>query len=314
MHDIFGGSLQSAPIQSSGHQSLTQHGSQHHGALQQDIFGGIFLSASASTQHSFTQVVPHLHGTIQNTSLQTLNPPGGALVTTSNAVALHPTCAFRRRLLLADNDLEDELNRYFYVNHGSDLFRLQVGDPTSYHYPTFGLAQFPQLPNSVSDEDRQHFLQELQRTYTLPSPFPATGRLPSLFANIQHLVLNLELPPCDAPLRSTGFRDWMHRSIDKFCSVVIKSTIAEFPKIKNLDLLIAGDTKSHEKDRMVLRYWRCAPIMEENGFTFGHAELGLLEMEIRLWLMGEFVGKEGPEAPEVRIVVHVPQHCSQTKW
>jgi hypothetical protein len=106
----------------------------------------------------------------------------------------------------------------------------------------------------------------------------------------------------------------MRRSISRFCSIVIKSTIAKFPNIKNLDLQIAGDIKRREGDRMVLRHWRYAPIREENGVTFGHAELGLLEMEIRLWTMGEFLGKDGAEGPEVRIVVHVPQQYSQTKW
>lgn len=106
----------------------------------------------------------------------------------------------------------------------------------------------------------------------------------------------------------------MHRSIDEFCSIVVKSTIAEFPSLKNLDLLVAGITKLRDNERMVLRHYRCASIRVENGVTFGHAELGLLELEVRLWIMSEFMGKDGPEGPEVRIVVHVPQHYSQTKW
>jgi hypothetical protein len=311
---IFGGSFPQAPSQPVGHQTLTQHGPQQHGALHSNIFGGSFQSTSAPAQQNFTHTIPQPHGTNQTTGPRAFNPPVGTLANNSYTVALHSTSAIPRRLLPADTDSDDGNGRYFYVNHGSDFFRLQVGDPTSYHYPVFSIAQFPQLLNSVSDEDRRVYLQELQRTYTVPSPFPASSRLPGLFANIQHLVLNLELPPCHAPLRSSGFRSWMRRNIDKFCSITVKSTIAKFPKIKNLDLLIAGDIKRGENDRMVLRHWRYAPIREENGITFGHAELGLLEMEIRLWMMGEFMGKNGPEGPEVRIVVHVPQHYSQTKW
>jgi hypothetical protein len=106
----------------------------------------------------------------------------------------------------------------------------------------------------------------------------------------------------------------MRTSVEDFCSIVIKSTIAKFPNIKNLDLLIAGDIRRGENDQMVLRHWRRAPIREENGVTFGHAELGLLEMEIRIWMLREYMGKHGPEGPEIRIVVHLPQHYSRTKW
>ena len=111
-----------------------------------------------------------------------------------------------------------------------------------------------------------------------------------------------------------GFRLWLQRQTKTFCEVIIKSTIAKFPKVKNLDLLVDGDFTRRANDTMVLRHYRQAPIQEENGITFGHAELGLLEMEIRVWMMCEYMGKNGPEGPEVRIVTLVPQHYSQTKW
>ncbi len=310
---IFSGGVQPIPGQSSGHQNFTQYSSPNHGASQMSMFGGNFPSTSASVQQSFAQTSPQVHGMNQSTVLQTWSPHGSASATTSTALSLRATRAIQRPMRLANSQSTFRPSRYFYVNYGSDFFRLQVGY-TSYAYPAFSLAQFPQLPNSVSDEDRRCYLFELQRTYTLPKPFPATGRLPGLFANIRHLVLSLKLPPCHAPLRSPGFRGWMRTSVEDFCSIVIKSTIAKFPNIKNLDLLIAGDIRRGENDQMVLRHWRRAPIREENGVTFGHAELGLLEMEIRIWMLREYMGKHGPEGPEIRIVVHLPQHYSRTKW
>jgi hypothetical protein len=61
---------------------------------------------------------------------------------------------------------------------------------------------------------------------------------------------------------------------------------------------------------MVLRNFRQSPIQEEDGITFGHAELGLIEREIRVWMMNEYMGKNGPEGPEIRIVVYMPKRYS----
>jgi hypothetical protein len=217
---------------------------------------------------------------------------------------------------MAHEDSDGDTGRYFYVNPGSDLFKLQVGEPTGYCYPTFTIAQYPHIFTSLSVEDRQSYLQDLQQAYTAPAPFPDSCRLPHFFAKVQHLVINLELAPCLAPMRSDGFRNWLHTETTTFCETTIKSTIAKFSKVKNLDLAIEGDfrRRTWAKDEMSLRHFRQAPIREENGVEFGQAELGLLEMEIRVWIMNEYMGKHGPEGPEVRIVVHVPRQYSQTKW
>jgi hypothetical protein len=296
---IYGGSHQTtAP----GGQSVTHNTSQY-----QSPYGGSFHSTSQGQQNS-TQYSSQPHTTGQITTVQAFNPPAGAVA----AFVLHLSHP-QRRLLPAD-DTDDDSDRYFYVNPGSDCFKLQVGTATRYHYPTYVLTQFPQILTSVSDEGRSAYLQHMQQAYTTPTPFPGPGRLPDFLSNIQHLAVNLELAPCHATMRSDGFRIWLHRQTKDFCEVIVKSTIAKFPKLKNLDFLVEGDFTHRANDRMVLRHYKRAPIQEGNGINFGHAELGLLEMEIRVWMMSEYMGKHGPEGPEVRIVVLVPQHHSQTKW
>jgi hypothetical protein len=305
----YGGNLQSISM---GPQNATQNGSQH-----QSIFGGSFQSTPVGQQVT-VQNGPHSNST--NQTIQFFNPSSALTAFTSTAgssiAVVLQHFRTQRRLLIADEDSEDDTVRYFYVNPGSDLFKLQVGEPTGYCYPTFTIAQYPHILTSVSVEDRQSYLQDLQQAYTAPAPFPDSFRLPDFFAKIQHLVINLELAPCLAPMRSDGFRNWLHTETATFCETTIKSTIAKFPKVKNLDLVIEGDfrRRTWAKDEMVLRHFRQAPIREENGVEFGQAELGLLEMEIRVWIMSEYMGKHGPEGPEVRIVVHVPRQYSQTKW
>jgi hypothetical protein len=295
----YGGSHQTtAP----GGQSVTHNTSQY-----QSPYGGGFHSTPQGHQTS-TQYTSQPHTTGQLTTVQAFNPPAGAIP----AIVLH--LRHPRRRLLPANDTDDGSDRYFYVNPGSDCFKLQVGPATRYHYPTYVLTQFPQILTPVSDEDRSVYLQQIQQAYTAPTPFPGPGRHPDFLSNIQHLALNLELAPCHATMRSDGFRIWLHRQTKDFCEVIVKSTIAKFPKLKNLDFLVEGNFTRRANDRMVLRHYKRAPIQEENGIDFGHAELGLLEMEIRVWMMSEYMGKHGPEGPEVRIVVLVPQHHSQTKW
>jgi hypothetical protein len=107
----------------------------------------------------------------------------------------------------------------------------------------------------------------------------------------------------------------LHIETANFCETTIKSALEKFPNVKNLDLLIEGDstcqTRAH--DKMVLRHFKKAPIQEENGIQFGQAELGLLEMEIRVWIISQYMGKHGPEGPEVRIVVQLPRSLSESR-
>lgn len=304
---MYGGSHQTTAL---GGPSVTHNTSQY-----QSPYGGSFQSTPPGQQNS-TQHSSQPHTTGQLTTVQAFNPPAGAVAAsvafaghTSTAVVLHHNHP-QRRALPADDDSD----RYFYVNPGSDCVKLQVGTATRYHYPTYVLTQFPQILTPVSDEGRSAYLQHMQQAYTAPTPFPGPGRLPDFLSNIQHLAVNLELAPCHATMRSDGFRIWLQRQTKDFCEVIVKSTIAKFPKLKNLDFLVEGDFTHRANDRMVLRHYKQAPIQEENGINFGHAELGLLEMEIRVWMMSEYMGKHGPEGPEVRIVVLVPQHYSQTKW
>ena len=320
-HSIFGGSFQSAPV---GQHNTTQAGQ------QQSIFGGSFQLAPVG-QHNATQaqsvfggnlqsahtgqqlIGPYSHVVGQGITLQLTNPAAGFNAPSANLANVTNTVVQNNqpRLLSVDDNTDDDSDRYFYVNPGSDCFKLQVGARTGCNYPTYSLTRFPQLVNTVSDEDRQTYLQLTQRAYVLPTQFPAPGRLPKFLGEIYHLAINLELAPCHAPMRSDGFKIWLQDQTKTFCEVVIKSTLKKFRGVKHLDLLIeeASHTRpSHALDRMVFRYFRQAHIQEEDGITFGHAELGLLEREIRLWMMSEYMGKNGCEGPDVRIVVHVPEY------
>ncbi|KAE9381643.1 hypothetical protein N431DRAFT_490974 [Stipitochalara longipes BDJ] len=308
-HSHHGGSMQS--------NAVGQHNGVHHGTQQQNIFGGSFQPAPAGQQPT-SQIGPPSHVVGQVTTMQIFNPSASTLTAfaaltniTNAAISNNPQP--RQRLLPVGDDTNDGSDRYFYVNPRSDLFKLQVGARTGYNYPTYGLTRFPHILTPINDEDRQAYMQHIQQTYALPTAFPASGRLPNFLAGIQHLVLNLELAPCHAPMRSDGFRTWLHDQTKKFCEVIINSTIKKFRSVKNLDLLIERASYSrpaHAHDQMVLRHFRQAPIQQEDGITFGHAELGLLEREIRVWMMSEYMGKNGPEGPEVRIVVHMPNHYS----
>lgn len=300
----YGGSFQSAPR---GQPNNFQLGSQ-----QQSIFGGSF--------HSTPVVQPNTsQSTTTNQLAQTSNPydslaPGMVSATSLTVVPLNLVRA-RRRMRMLDDDTDDVVDKYFYINTGCDYFQLQIGEPTGYSYPTYRLTQFPYTLTPVSAETRQAHLQALQQAYTRPTSFPQAIKLPGLFEHIQHLLLNLELAPCLAPMRSAGFKRWLHIETANFCETTIKSTLEKFPNVKNLDLLIERDStcQTQAHDKMVLRHFKKAPIQEENGIQFGQAELGFLEMEIRVWIMSQYMGKHGPEGPEVRIVVHLPRNLSESR-
>lgn len=217
----------------------------------------------------------------------------------------------RRLLLMAEAEVTS--SRYFYINLRSEYFKLQIGRTSTYHYPTYSISQYPQLLRPSPLAERQGILQALQQSYELPSPIPRSDKLPDCFLEIEHLVLDLRLPPCHAELLSDGFKSWLEVESRFFCQTVVKPTIKKFPALKHLDLLIEGNAAPQADDRMVLRNWRDATIQDGNGLDFGHPELGLLEMEINLWMLSEYQGKNGYEGPKVRIVVHVPQRCSKTK-
>jgi hypothetical protein len=300
----YGGSFQSAP---GGQPNNLQRGSH-----QQSIFGGSFHSNSVGQQNAS-------HSNTTNQLGQTFNPYGGLAPVigsaTSSTVVLLNHVRASLRMRMPDGDTDDDIDKYFYINTGSDYFKLRIGEPTAYSYPTYRLTQFPHTLTPVSAETRQVLLQDLQQAYATPTSFPQAIKLPGLFAHIQHLLLKLELAPCLAPMRSDGFKRWLHIETANFCETTIKSTLVMVPNVKNLDLLIEGDstcrTQAHEK--MVLRHFKKAPIQEENGIQFGQAELGLLEMEIRVWIMSQYMGKHGPEGPEVRIVVRLPQSLSESR-
>jgi hypothetical protein len=300
----YGGSFQSAP---GGQPNNLQFGSH-----QQSIFGGSFQSNPVGQQTAS-------HSNTTNQLAQMFNPYGGLAPVmgsaTSSTVVLLNHVRARLRMRMPDGDIDDAIDKYFYINTGSDYFKLQIGEPTAYSYPKYRLTQFPYTLTPVSAETRQVLLQDLQRTYATPTSFPQAIKLPGLFAHIQHLILKLELAPCLAPMRSDGFKRWLHIETANFCETTIKSTLMMFPNVKNLGLLIDGDspcrTQTHEK--MVLRHFKKAPIQEENGIQFGQAELGLLEMEIRVWIMSQYMGKHGPEGPEVRILVQLPQSLSESR-
>jgi hypothetical protein len=214
---------------------------------------------------------------------------------------------------MAQDNHEDDSGRYFFINLGSEYFMLRIGAGPPSNYPKYSIAQYPHLLSPLSDVTRQSILAQLDQFYIAPSPIPEPGRLPDFFSEIQHLVLGLKLRPCLAELRSAEFKSWLVKETKKFCERIVKPTVAKFKTLKHLDLLIEGDAKPRADDRMVLRHWRDASIQDGNGLDFGHAELGLLEMEINLWMMSEYMGKNGPEGPHVRIVVYIPQQCSKTK-
>ncbi|KAN0122331.1 hypothetical protein V8E51_000657 [Hyaloscypha variabilis] len=335
--NIFGGNFQPASV---GHHNVAQ-GSQHQSAFggsfqpapashhnaaqgnQQNVVGGSLQPASIG-QQPISQISSLSHGA----GLTLVIHPSPAYhagfaapantmnalvpVTTTNTAVSHNPLP-QQRLITVDDETDDDFDRYFYVNPGRDIFKLQVGAPTGYNYPTYSLTCFPNTLTPISDEGRQAYMQRMQQAYTLPTPFPAPGRLPGFLARIKHLVINLELAPCNAPMRSAGFWTWLHGQTKKFCEVIIKSTIKRFQGVRHLDLLIDRASHSrpiHAYDQMVLRNFRQAPIQEEDGITFGHAELGLIEREIRVWMMSEYMGKNGPEGPDIRIVVYMPKRYS----
>ena len=215
---------------------------------------------------------------------------------------------------------QNAIPRYFYLNTAFDIFHLQIGTAVDHIFPTYVLPP-PGQPGvirsdrSLTEDERQREISRLNHGTFVAPPFPHIGKIPALFKKIKHLALNFSLPTCPHPYSSKLYQNWVEVEIKKFLDGHVKTTTEHFEALRNIDLVVKrdyGTEKKHKDEKSDFKNWRDIPIRMSDGVTFGYIEFAYVEREIRLWFMGEFLGKND-EAPEWRLVVKVPDSSQATK-
>jgi hypothetical protein len=215
---------------------------------------------------------------------------------------------------------QNAMPRYFYLNTAFDIFHLQIGTAVNHIFPTYVLPP-PGQPGvirsdrSLTEDERQREISRLNHGTFVAPPFPHIGKIPALFKKIKHLALNFSLPTCPHPYSSKLYQNWVEVEIKKFLDEHVKTTTGHFKALRNIDLVVRRDydtEKKHKDEKSDFRNWRDIPIRMSDGVTFGYIEFAYMEREIRMWFMGEFLGKND-EAPEWRLVVKVPDSSQATK-
>jgi hypothetical protein len=210
--------------------------------------------------------------------------------------------------------------RYFYLNTAFDIFHLQIGTAVDHIFPTYVLPP-PGQPGmirsdrSLTENERQREISRLNHGTFVAPPFPQIGKIPAFFKKIKHLALNFSLPTCPHPYSSKLYQNWVEAEIKKFLDGHVRTTTEHFEALRNIDLVVKrdyGTEKKHKDEKSDFKNWRDIPIRMSDGVTFGYIEFAYVEREIRLWFMGEFLGKND-EAPEWRLVVKVPDSSQATK-
>jgi hypothetical protein len=168
---------------------------------------------------------------------------------------------------------------------------------------------------SLTENERQREISRLNHGTFVAPPFPQIGKIPAFFKKIKHLALNFSLPTCPHPYSSKLYQNWVEAEIKKFLDGHVRTTTEHFEALRNIDLVVKrdyGTEKKHKDEKSDFKNWRDIPIRMSDGVTFGYIEFAYVEREIRLWFMGEFLGKND-EAPEWRLVVKVPDSSQATK-
>jgi hypothetical protein len=215
---------------------------------------------------------------------------------------------------------QNAMPRYFYLNTAFDIFHLQIGTAVDHIFPTYVLPS-PGQPGvirsdrSLTEDERQREISRLNHGTFVAPPFPHIGKIPALFKKIKHLALNFSLPTCPHPYSSKLYQNWVEVEIKKFLDGHVKTTTEHFEALRNIDLVVKrdyGTEKKHKDEKSDFKNWRDIPIRMSDGVTFGYIEFAYVEREIRMWFMGEFLGKND-EAPGWRLVVKVPDSSQATK-
>ncbi|KAJ5032565.1 uncharacterized protein L3040_009165 [Drepanopeziza brunnea f. sp. 'multigermtubi'] len=195
-------------------------------------------------------------------------------------------------------------NRNFFVNKAALVLKLQFGEASQHMYPTFSLAPTRSnvVPKRMLGSSEVHNIIDSLRANRAPDRFFPSLAVPELFGQIQHLVLNLMLPPfAGAPSNvhnaSTAFSVWAEDTADNLVeSRWLTSTLGRFPALKTLRFYVMGDhdipsdkivtvrNLFHDLPPRDTRDSRDTvyniPIRESDGVTFNKAKLRILEREL----------------------------------
>ncbi|KAI9053554.1 hypothetical protein LZ554_002509 [Drepanopeziza brunnea f. sp. 'monogermtubi'] len=216
-------------------------------------------------------------------------------------------------------------NRHFFVNKAALILKLQFGEASQHMYPTFSLAATRNdvVPKRMLGSSEVQNIIDSLRANRAPDRSIPRMPIPELFGQIQHLVLNLMLPPfTGAPSNvhnaSATFSVWATYTADNLVeSRWLTSTLDRFPALKTLRFYVMGD---HDipSDKMVTvrnlfhdlppRDTRDSrdtvyniPIRESDGVTFNKAKLRILEREISRAVIEKAERDEIANVPYVKL-------------
>ncbi|KAG4442299.1 hypothetical protein IFR05_002223 [Cadophora sp. M221] len=198
----------------------------------------------------------------------------------------------------------------FYINLGAAMFKLQIGDPSQYHYPTFSLAEESSVKcvknHCLSPTERDDRIRDLLTKYETPGAFPGPGKLPEIFKKIENIVLNLAIPPCINPNLPT---EWVSKSAKVLLnSLFVRTTARRFPNLRSLDFYVPGD---HKIDPVSCDYsfkhWRSITVRDSDGITLNGSLMAFFEMmlEVEMVTIRKELGKN--DLPGSRLLVYVPE-------
>ncbi|KAH6709342.1 hypothetical protein BKA61DRAFT_614046 [Leptodontidium sp. MPI-SDFR-AT-0119] len=198
----------------------------------------------------------------------------------------------------------------FYVNLTAAMFKLQIGDASQYHYPTFSLAEEASVTcvknGCLSRLEREKRVRALQTSYETPGAFPTPGKLPAIFKKIENLVLNLTIPPCINPDEHT---EWASKNAKALLtSLYVRTTVRRFPNLRSLDFYVPGDHKiDPASHKYSFKHWRAITVRDSDGLTLSRSQMGFFEMMLEdgMVTIRKELGKK--DLPGSRLLVYVPE-------
>ncbi|KAH7364296.1 hypothetical protein BKA65DRAFT_472635 [Rhexocercosporidium sp. MPI-PUGE-AT-0058] len=205
----------------------------------------------------------------------------------------------------------------FYVNFAADMFKLQIGNPSQYQYPTFSLGEEPSVTcvknGMITGLEFEQQVRAFQRKYEALPSFPTPGKVPALFKKIENLVLNISLPPCTDP---DEYTEWATKNVKTlFSSLHVRTTIRRFPNLRSLNFYVPGDHKINPVGhKYSLKHFSLVPVRASDNISMSKSQLTFFEMQMETEM--DTIRKELGEKdfPASRLVVYVPQKGDRMEW